>query len=89
MMESVARSSWGNAEMVGYVKWTKDEGETKYFAFISDASNHGMFKEQAELNINRGTVVANITKETCDSSACTAAPTAPTDTGALKCVGKY
>ena len=45
--------------------------------------------EQAELNINRGTVVANITKETCDSSACTAAPTAPTDTGALKCVGKY
>ena len=89
MMESVARSSWGNAEMVGYVKWTKDEGETKYFAFISDASNHGMFKEQAELNINRGTVVANITKETCDSSPCTAAPNAPTDTGALKCVGKY
>lgn len=91
MMESVARSSWGNAEMVGYVKWTKDEGETKYFAFISDVSDHGMFKEQAELNINRGTVVANITKEKCgdDNHNCTAAPTAPTDNGALKCVGKY
>ncbi len=61
MMESVAKSSWGNANLRGYVAWVKENGNTEYFAFISDEANHGMYAEQPELNINRGTVVATIT----------------------------
>ena len=103
MMESVARSSWGNAEMMGYIAWKKEEGNTEYYAFISDESGHGMYDEQKELDINRGTVVATITKTekcsatvgTAGTSACTAATTssAPvakvTGLGVYECVLKY
>lgn len=96
MMESVAKSSWGNSDMVGYVKWVKSEGNTEYFAFMSDVAKHGMAKEQGELNINRGTIFANIETQTCptddDASAkCTGATAAstPADANAKECTLKY
>lgn len=84
MMESVAKSSWGNSDMEGYITWKKQDGNTEYYAFISDKANHGMYAEQSELNINRGTVVANITNtEKCGTGgdeACTAATTSSVPT---------
>jgi len=101
MMESVAKSSWGNADLEGYVAWAKDQGNTSYYAFISDISGHGMAREQAELEIGRSTVYPNIEAQTCGKNAdntdkpCTRAPkTGPTAqkvTGAtqlLECVIK-
>lgn len=85
MMESVAKSSWGNADLEGYVAWAKDQGDTSYYAFISDVSGHGMAREQAELEIGRSTVYPNIEGQTCGKDAdnndipCTRAPkTGPT-----------
>lgn len=80
MMESVAKSSWGNAELKGYVAWAKDQGNTSYYAFISDVSGHGMAREQAELEIGRSTVYPNITAQRCggtdsDPVMCTGANT--------------
>ena len=69
MMESVAKSSWGNADLKGYVAWAKSEGNTEYFAFISDVAEHGMAQEQPELNINRGTVFATIKNVSCGETA--------------------
>ena len=93
MMESGAKSSWGNSDMVGYIKWTKTEGNTAYFAFMSDIAGHGMAKEQGELSINRGSVYANITAvKTCGDDgkqACERADENSVPENGIECTLKY
>lgn len=77
LMEKSAKSSWGSAELGGYVKWKKEKGKTTYYAFVSDTGNHGMYKELEEKAIERGVISSKITSENCGTPTshigCTAA----------------
>ena len=85
LMESVAKSSWGNSDLVGYISWSKINGKTAYYAFVSDTANHGMFAEQAELEIKRSTVVANIPGVADGSGGSNTSITCGTGTGQTAC----
>lgn len=56
LMETVAKSSWGSAELYGYVVWNKLESKSKYEAYIVDSAKHGMSAQTAELSIKRTTI---------------------------------
>lgn len=65
LMEKVAKSSWGNAELKGYVKWVKatsgatgesERTRTTYYARLGDTGKHGMSEEIEEKNIKRSSI---------------------------------
>ena len=62
LMEKVALSSWGSAEITGYVKWTKDTNTTtnrtttEYFVRLRDTGNHGFQAEVAEKDVSRAKI---------------------------------
>lgn len=76
LMEKVAKSSWGSAELKGYVKWVKSSGKTTYYAYITDLAKHGMAAEQTEDNITRSTISSTV-------ASANVAPAQPTGTAVL------
>lgn len=60
LMEKVATSSWGGADIEGYVKWIKKDGKTSYYAFMTDKSLHGMNAEAAEDSITRTSINSTV-----------------------------
>ena len=94
LMEKNAKSSWGNADLKGYVMWRKELGKTTYYAFISDTANHGMYKEVAEKDIERGSISTKISSENCGTpsshSGCSAATSdsRPSGTSVTECTVK-
>ena len=83
MMESGGKSSWGNADVHGYVVWKKSdttrngttETKTVYSINLSDTGNHGTNGEVPDQQIKR-TSIATSGKN---------APAKPADTGAVEC----
>ena len=83
MMESGGKSSWGNADVHGYVVWRKSdtqrngatETKTAYSINLSDTGNHGTNGEVPDQQIKR-TSIATSGKN---------APAKPADTGAVEC----
>ena len=83
MMESGGKSSWGNADVHGYVVWRKTEVQrngttetkTAYSITLSDTGNHGTNGEIVDQQIKR-TSIATSGKN---------APLKPTDAGAVEC----
>lgn len=63
LMEKVARSPWGNAELKGYVKWVKEDDKTTYYAYITDGANHGMSDEKEEQEITRSEIESAVSKD--------------------------
>ena len=70
LMESGGKSSFGNADMFGYIKWVKSttgnntsnpKTTTKYYLWIQDTGNHGMTQESTESEVKRGNISTNIT----------------------------
>ena len=69
LMESGGKSSFGNADMFGYVKWVKSttgnttsnpKTTTKYTLWIQDTGKHGMNAEAAEAEVKRGNISTNV-----------------------------
>ena len=60
LMEKVAKSSWGGADIEGYVKWQKTDGKTSYYAYMTDKSKHGMSAEAAEDSITRASISSTV-----------------------------
>ena len=66
IMESGGKSSWGNAEVEGYVKWIKDTDDTNeeagqmtkitYSILLVDTASHGLDEETSENDITRTSV---------------------------------
>ena len=56
MMETVAKSSWGNAELYGVVSWNKSNSKATYTAAFVDASGHGMKEVVKELDVKRSEI---------------------------------
>ena len=62
LMEKVALSSWGSAEITGYVKWVKDTNTTtgrtttEYFVRLRDTGNHGFQAEVSEKDVSRAKI---------------------------------
>ena len=83
LMESGGKSSWGNADVTGYVKWVKSavtkngtsETKTVYSIYLTDTGNHGTKEETVDQQIKR-TSIATSGKN---------APLKPTDAGAVEC----
>jgi len=83
LMEKMAKSSWGSAELKGYVKWVKatstatGEGErtrTTYYALIGDTGKHGMTAEKMENEITRSAILttgAPLTEKPSSGTECT------------------
>ena len=59
LMETVAKSSWGSAELYGVVMWHKQNQKTNYSAIFADSALHGMTAVTAETQIKRGTIHTN------------------------------
>ena len=59
IMEKVALSSWGSAELKGYVKWVKSSNAstgrttTEYFVRLADSGAHGFKNEVSEKEVSR------------------------------------
>ena len=60
LMESGGKSSWGNADVYGYVHWEKKvsgtETKTEYYIALTDASKHGFEDEARDQEITRSKV---------------------------------
>ena len=75
LMEKVALSSWGSANISGYVKWVKTENATtkrtttEYYVCLRDTGAHGFGAETKEKSVTRSSIV------TSSANAC-ALPTA-------------
>lgn len=85
LMEDGGKSSFGNAEIKGYVKWVKETDNsdeynpkttTKYTIYITDTGKHGLDTEMSASEIRRAKINTNVT---------TPAPDKPTDTNAIPC----
>ena len=57
LMESGGKSSWGKADVFGYVHWTKvasnSETKTAYYIALTDASKHGFATEKRDQGFTR------------------------------------
>ena len=57
LMESGGKSSWGKADVFGYVHWTKEasnsETKTAYYIALTDASKHGFATEKRDQEFTR------------------------------------
>ena len=67
LMESGGTSSWGGADILGYVSWTKAEAagegyKTTYSVFMVDKGEHGIDEETLETEVTRSKVKVNITE---------------------------
>ena len=84
LMEKVALSSWGSANINGYVKWTKTENSTtkrtitEYYVCLRDVGAHGFGAETKEKSVTRSSIV------TSGANACTP----PSGTGIIECTLK-
>ena len=67
LMESGGKSSWGNAEVNGYVKWVKSGKKITYSVILVDSADHGMDAEVGESGLGRSAVQSKTTA-THDSS---------------------
>ena len=56
LMEKVAKSSWGGAELYGVVIWHKDSQKSTYYAIFADSAKHGMTGLAEESDIKRKVV---------------------------------
>ena len=62
LMEKVALSSWGSAELKGYVKWHKSSNgttgrtTTEYFVRLADTGLHGFKAEVSEKDVSRSKI---------------------------------
>ena len=62
LMEKVALSSWGSAEIKGYVKWVKTTNTTTgrtttvYSVRLADTGNHGFKEEVSEKDVSRAKI---------------------------------
>ena len=62
LMEKVALSSWGSAEIKGYVKWAKTTDTTTgrtttaYSVRLADTGNHGFKAEVSEKDVSRAKI---------------------------------
>ena len=62
LMEKVALSSWGSAELKGYVKWHKSSNATtgrtttEYFVRLADTGKHGFRLEVSEKDVSRSKI---------------------------------
>ena len=62
LMEKVALSSWGSAELKGYVKWHKSSNATtgrtttEYFVRLADTGLHGFKAEVSEKDVSRSKI---------------------------------
>ena len=80
LMETVATSSWGGAQITGYVAWTKaasgERTTTTYSVCLKDTGNHGMNGFTEETAVTRSKILTT-------GASCSGAPS-----GALKCILK-
>ena len=60
LMESGGKSSWANADIVGFVHWKKEaagsETRTSYFVAMTDGAKHGFSAEQRDQKVTRTAV---------------------------------
>lgn len=56
LMEKVAKSSWGQAEMVGYVSWVTANSKSTYSIILADTGKHGMTSTVAVDSITRADI---------------------------------
>lgn len=89
ILESGGTSSWGNADVKGYVKWvkakwssgegqdatTKEEMKTTYYVYLIDKGKHGIDTEVEEKSLSRANVKVAIASSIDFSN--TPAPTEP------------
>lgn len=88
LMESGGKSSWGNSDVQGYVKWvrstsTRGTGDaattntnTEYYVMLRDKAGHGTKNEVRDQKMKRQSIaVSGLT-----------ASQKPSDAGALECV---
>lgn len=70
LMESGGKSSFGNADMFGYIKWVKATDNSKpenpkttvkYSLWIQDTGKHGMNAEAGESAVKRSNISTNVT----------------------------
>ena len=63
IMEKVGKSSWGNADVSGYVQWTKtatgEKTKTTYSIVLVDTGKHGIAEIKQEDQITRTSVSTN------------------------------
>lgn len=90
LLESGGKSSWGNADVRGYVTWTKTSVgsgdnakiKTTYAIKLADSGNHGLTGQTDEKALTRTTV-----KSTGGTYAI-GTPTVPSGVTAVKCTLK-
>lgn len=71
LMEQGGKSPFGNAEMLGYVKWVKytipsGDGtisKTEYSIALTDSGKHGIETEAQESDLSRSTVAMNVANQ--------------------------
>ena len=69
IMEKVGKSSWSNADVNGYVEWTKEQGgtgetektRTTYSIALVDTGKHGIVSKTSEDSITRTSVSTSLT----------------------------
>ncbi len=77
IMEKVALSSWGSAELTGYVTWTKDTASsgrttTEYSVCLADTGAHGFKAIVPEKDVSRSKIFTEgATCPTAPGTACT------------------
>lgn len=63
LMESGGKSSWGSADVYGWVHWIKkasgSETKTTYFVALTDASKHGISTDVQDQKVTRTNVVTS------------------------------
>ena len=80
LMSAGGKSSWSNADVIGYVSWTKSAGElgtqkTEYSVRLSDTNGHGMTAAVPEASINKNQIATSddvptaLSPTTADTSA--------------------
>lgn len=88
IMESGGKSSWGSADVEGYVKWKKTSTDatstadaktkTEYFVYLVDTGNHGTSAEIEENKISRTKISTKTTKKAISNSVLDPKPTEST-----------
>ncbi len=59
LLEQGGKSSWGNAEVSGYVVWNKNSGTNKsatYYITLTDSAKHGIKELTLETEVKRAVV---------------------------------
>ncbi len=60
LLETGGKSPFGNADVYGYVTWTKktesDKSKTEYKVFLQDTGKHGLSEAQTSKNLKRSVV---------------------------------